>query len=55
MEDEVEENGEQFQAALSGAMKTLCIPLVQSEMPAGQKCFHTGKPAKRWCLFGRSY
>jgi len=41
--------------ALTGAMKSLCIPLEQDPMPAGQKCFWTGKPAKRWCLFGRSY
>jgi prolyl-tRNA synthetase len=46
---------EEFAPALSGAMKTLCIPLEQPEMPEGQKCFFTGKPAKRWCLFGRSY
>jgi prolyl-tRNA synthetase len=41
--------------ALTGAMKSLCIPLEQDPMPKGQKCFFTGKPAKRWCLFGRSY
>jgi len=41
--------------ALSGAMKTLCIPLIQPAMPPGTKCFFTGAPAKRWCLFGRSY
>ncbi|XP_055388345.1 LOW QUALITY PROTEIN: uncharacterized protein LOC129616798 [Condylostylus longicornis] len=41
--------------ALTGAMKSLCIPLDQPPMPEGTKCFFTGKPAKRWCLFGRSY
>merc|ERR1719456_813474 len=45
--------------ALTGAMKSLCIPLEgttwQPKMPAGTKCFWTGKPAKRYCLFGRSY
>eukprot|EP00922_Rhytidocystis_sp_ex-Travisia-forbesii_P028299 GHVS01041538.1.p1 GENE.GHVS01041538.1~~GHVS01041538.1.p1 ORF type:complete len:698 (+),score=132.17 GHVS01041538.1:61-2154(+) len=41
--------------ALTGAMKPLCIPLEQPDMPAGTKCFFTGKVAKRWCLFGRSY
>jgi len=41
--------------ALTGAMKSLCIPLDQPAMPAGTKCFFTGKPAKRWTLFGRSY
>eukprot|EP00400_MALV-I_sp_L67-5_P000385 gene385-679_t len=41
--------------ALTGAMKPLCIPLEQPDMPEGTKCFFTGKPAKRWCLWGRSY
>eukprot|EP00931_Biecheleriopsis_adriatica_P093608 TRINITY_DN67333_c0_g1_i1.p1 TRINITY_DN67333_c0_g1~~TRINITY_DN67333_c0_g1_i1.p1 ORF type:complete len:574 (-),score=116.17 TRINITY_DN67333_c0_g1_i1:29-1717(-) len=41
--------------ALSGAMKSLCIPLEQPPLEAGAKCFFTGQPAKRWCLFGRSY
>lgn len=40
---------------LSGAMKSLCIPLDQPPMQPGTKCFFTGAPAKRWCLFGRSY
>ena len=44
---------------MSGAMKTLCIPLdrsgYQPEITADTKCFWTGKPAKRWCLWGRSY
>ncbi|GFE55384.1 prolyl-tRNA synthetase [Babesia ovis] len=39
----------------TGAMKCLCIPLEQPEMPQGTKCFWTGKPATRWALFGRSY
>lgn len=37
--------------ALSGAMKSLCIPLESSgyqfPMPEGTKCFFTGEPAKR--------
>jgi len=41
--------------ALTGAMKPLCIPLEQPDMPEGTKCFFTGKPAKRYCLWGRSY
>ena len=45
--------------ALSGAMKTLCIPFessgYQQPMEPGTKCFFTGKPAKRWTLWGRSY
>ncbi|CAE7689677.1 proRS [Symbiodinium pilosum] len=40
---------------LTGAMKSLCIPLTQGPMPPGTKCFVTGEPAKRWALFGRSY
>lgn len=40
---------------LTGAMKSLCIPLIQPPMPPGTKCFVTGDPAKRWALFGRSY
>lgn len=35
--------------------KSLCKPLEQPELPAGTNCFYTGKPAKAWCLFGRSY
>ena len=50
------ENGEEFQPALSGAVKTLCLPLEQPEMPEGQMCFFKkGEKAKRWCLMGRSY
>ncbi|SBS90690.1 proline--tRNA ligase, putative [Plasmodium malariae] len=43
------------ETSLSGAMKPLCIPLDQPPMPEDTKCFWSGKPAKRWCLFGRSY
>ncbi|GIX65764.1 prolyl-tRNA synthetase [Babesia caballi] len=39
----------------TGGMKCLCLPLEQPEMPAGTKCFWTGKPATKWALFGRSY
>lgn len=41
-------------AALMGA-KTLCIPLEQPPLPEGTKCFKTGRPAKNWALWGRSY
>ncbi|KAA0163457.1 hypothetical protein FNF31_02851 [Cafeteria roenbergensis] len=43
-------------AALSGAAKTLCIPLAQPPMPEGQMCF-TGRGGKAtvWALWGRSY
>ncbi|CDJ42472.1 prolyl-tRNA synthetase, putative [Eimeria tenella] len=40
---------------MTGAMKPLCIPFDQPPMPEGTRCFFTGRPAKRWCLFGRSY
>ena len=41
---------------LSGAAKTLCKPFEQpKEGVEGLNCFHCGKPAKIWCLFGRSY
>lgn len=39
---------------LMGA-KTLCIPFEQPELPEGTPCFITGKPAKNWALWGRSY
>lgn len=35
--------------------KTLCIPFEQPPMPEGTKCFASGRPAKRWTLWGRSY
>jgi prolyl-tRNA synthetase len=41
-------------AEVQGA-KSLCIPLEQPELPPGTKCFVTGKPAKNWALWGRSY
>lgn len=41
-------------APCAGA-KTLCIPFDQPELPAGTLCFASGKPAKNWALWGRSY
>lgn len=35
--------------------KTLCMPLDQPDLPEGTKCFFSGKPAKNWVLWGRSY
>lgn len=41
---------------LSGAAKSLCKPFDQPEEGVeGLPCFNCGKPAKTWCLFGRSY
>ena len=37
------------------AAKTLCIPFEQPELPAGTKCFISGKVATCWVLWGRSY
>ena len=56
--DEVEiEEGVRKRSATSDAMgaKTLCIPLEQPPLPEGTKCFASGKPAKNWALWGRSY
>lgn len=52
IEDEVRKR-----SATADAMgaKTLCIPLEQPDLPPGTKCFVSGKPAKKWALWGRSY
>ena len=47
--------GEEATEALSVSAKTLCIPFDQPELPEGTICFHTGKPAKCWTLWGQSY
>ncbi|CAL5003058.1 unnamed protein product [Urochloa decumbens] len=38
-----------------GAAKTLCTPFDQPELPQGTMCFASGKPAKTWSFWGRSY
>eukprot|EP00201_Polytomella_parva_P015437 CAMPEP_0175051124 /NCGR_PEP_ID=MMETSP0052_2-20121109/7623_1 /TAXON_ID=51329 ORGANISM="Polytomella parva, Strain SAG 63-3" /NCGR_SAMPLE_ID=MMETSP0052_2 /ASSEMBLY_ACC=CAM_ASM_000194 /LENGTH=503 /DNA_ID=CAMNT_0016315369 /DNA_START=142 /DNA_END=1653 /DNA_ORIENTATION=+ len=55
-EVEVEEDVKKRSAVgkLTGA-KTLCIPFEQPELPEGAVCFASGKPAKNWALWGRSY
>jgi prolyl-tRNA synthetase len=40
---------------LTGAAKTLCIPLEQPPMPEATPCFCCGKPAQLWVMWGRSY
>jgi len=56
VENEMLVQGEEGGApALTGAMKSLCIPLKQRPLESDAKCFFTGRPAKRWALFGRSY
>lgn len=43
--------------ATSAAAKTLCIPFAHNDEPLAEdlKCFVSGKPAKCWILWGRSY
>ena len=57
--DKVQHDANGEAPALSGAMKTLCIPLetsgYQKEMIPGTMCFHCATPAKRYALWGRSY
>lgn len=41
---------------LTGAAKTLCVPMEQPAMPEGTACFTgNGLPARVWALWGRSY
>lgn len=52
LEDEAENT------ATSAAAKTLCIPYQKNEVSpvtSDTKCFISGKPAKCWVLWGRSY
>ena len=55
-EEAVEEDVKK-RSATADAMgaKTLCIPFDQPELPPGTLCFASGKPAKNWALWGRSY
>ncbi|XP_010444318.1 PREDICTED: proline--tRNA ligase, cytoplasmic-like [Camelina sativa] len=38
-----------------GGAKTLCTPLEQPELREDTLCFASGKPAKKWSYWGRSY
>jgi len=49
------EEGEDERSATSVAAKTLCKPYDHPPLPEGTPCFATGKPAKAWVLWGRSY
>ncbi|KRX03296.1 YbaK/aminoacyl-tRNA synthetase-associated domain [Pseudocohnilembus persalinus] len=40
---------------LTGAAKSLCMPLQQDELKEGDVCFQCGKQAKKWVYWGRSY
>lgn len=61
-EVEVEESVKARTKGEAGAAKTLCMPFEQETLPMvlntlaeGTKCFASGKPAKKWALWGRSY
>jgi prolyl-tRNA synthetase len=49
------EEGEDEKSATPVAAKSLCIPFDQPPLPAGTKCFVSGKDATCWVLWGRSY
>ncbi|XP_020523238.1 proline--tRNA ligase, cytoplasmic isoform X3 [Amborella trichopoda] len=54
-EEEVEKEVKARTKGETGAAKTLCSPFDQEPVPEGTLCFATGKPAKKWTLWGRSY
>ncbi|PRQ29350.1 putative proline--tRNA ligase [Rosa chinensis] len=38
-----------------GAAKSLCTPFGQPELAEGTLCFASGKPARKWTYWGRTY
>ncbi|KAI5349034.1 PREDICTED: proline--tRNA ligase [Prunus dulcis] len=54
-EMEVEEDVKKRTKGEIGAAKSLCTPFEQPELPEGTLCFASGKPAKKWTYWGRSY
>ncbi|BBG92980.1 Class II aaRS and biotin synthetases superfamily protein, partial [Prunus dulcis] len=52
---EVEEDVKKRTKGEIGAAKSLCTPFEQPELPEGTLCFASGKPAKKWTYWGRSY
>ncbi|XP_076904940.1 proline--tRNA ligase, cytoplasmic-like [Bidens hawaiensis] len=54
-EEEVEKEVKAKTKGEIGAAKTLCSPFEQPELPEGTLCFASGKPAKKWTYWGRSY
>uniref|UniRef100_A0A2P2MBE8 proline--tRNA ligase n=1 Tax=Rhizophora mucronata TaxID=61149 RepID=A0A2P2MBE8_RHIMU len=54
-EEEVEKGVKERTRGETGAAKSLCSPFDQPELPEGTKCFASGKPAKKWTYWGRSY
>ncbi|CAI0450306.1 unnamed protein product [Linum tenue] len=55
-EEEVEkEIKERIKDEEGGTVKSLCTPFEQPELHEGTLCFATGKPAKKWTYWGRSF
>ncbi|CAN8288768.1 unnamed protein product [Cochlearia groenlandica] len=54
-EEEVERDVKARTKGETGATKTLCSPFDQFELPEGTLCFASGKPAKKWTYWCRSY
>ncbi|KAE8008396.1 hypothetical protein FH972_004912 [Carpinus fangiana] len=54
-EEEVEKDVKARTKGEIGAAKSLCSPFDQPELPEGTVCFASGKPAKKWTYWGRSY
>ncbi|THG22246.1 hypothetical protein TEA_022558 [Camellia sinensis var. sinensis] len=54
-EEEVEKDVKARTKGEMGAAKTLCSPFDQPALDEGVLCFASGKPAKKWTYWGRSY
>lgn len=54
-EEEVERDVKARTKGEIGAAKTLCSPFEQPALEEGTLCFASGKPAKKWTYWGRSY
>jgi prolyl-tRNA synthetase len=54
-ESEVALQDDENETLLTGAAKTLCIPDEQKPLPKDCKCFHCGKEATKWAVWGRTF
>ncbi|GMH08273.1 hypothetical protein Nepgr_010113 [Nepenthes gracilis] len=54
-EEEVEKDVKARTKGEMGAAKTLCTPFDQPVLEEGTLCFASGKPARKWTYWGRSY
>ncbi|KAK3036118.1 hypothetical protein RJ639_031699 [Escallonia herrerae] len=54
-EEEVEKDVKARTKGDMGAAKSLCSPFDQPALPEDTLCFASGKPAKKWTYWGRSY